>query len=115
MERCDEIKKDLDNFKDSSVKNNKEFLQLSFIVGEVRDTMKDHIQRTEDYKKEREDKENEYHQNVEEKLKQIEEKIQPLTNLSIASQILYKFALGLAGLIIATAGAYFAIKKLFDN
>lgn len=102
------------DFKDVYMKNNKEFLQLSFIVGEVRDTVKDHIQRTEDYKKEREDKETDYHKGVEEKLRQIEEKIQPLANLSMASQILYKFALGLAGFIIAVSGAIFAFKKLLQ-
>lgn len=132
-DRCDKIEKDLDDFKDAYVKNNKEFLQLSFYVGEVRDAVKDHIQRTEDYKKEREAREGDYHQIIEkkllhreegeneyqksikEKLSEIEEKIQPLTNLSIASQILYKFALGVAGLIIAIAGAYFAVKKFIES
>ena len=93
MDKCDEIKKDLDNFKDAYVKNNKEFLQLTFTVGELRDTLKDHIVEMKEYRISREKNDDEWKD-------LIEKKLEPLSTGYTSIKWLFAVLMGIGGLIL---------------
>ena len=108
-ERCNEVDAKIDAFKDAYVKNNKEFLQLSFIVGELRDVIKEHMENTEKYKIKREEED-----------KTFRAELQPLLDwykgITFSKRLLWGSIAGagvLAGAIGAVMGAIYAVKKLF--
>ena len=92
-EQCEAIKKDLDNFKDAYVKNNKEFLQLTFTVGELRDALKDHIIEMKEYRISREKNDDDWKE-------LIEKKLEPLSTGYKSIKWLFAVLMGIGGLIL---------------
>jgi len=94
-ERCDEIEKKFEDFKDLYVKNNKEFLLLSFTVGALRDAVKEHkIQSEKQYN-------------------ELGKLIQPYADLSAAMRVIA----WLSKLVLAfgiIGGGWIGIKKLLE-
>ena len=92
-EKCDEIKQDLDNFKDAYVKNNKEFLMLSYTVGELRDSLKEHIVEMKEYRISREKSDDEWKE-------LIERKLEPLSTGYTSIKWLFAVLMGIGGLVL---------------
>lgn len=95
-DRCDSIEENLNNFKDAYVKNNKEFLQLSFYVNEMRDTLKAHIAT-----RDAEDKE-------------FREQMKPVLDFFNGVTFTKKLLLGIVGGLAAVIGLILAAKKLLE-
>lgn len=98
MDRCSEVENKINHFvEEVYAKNNKEFLQLSFIVGELRDTLKEHMKITEEYKKAREARE------------------APMLEWFEGMTFLRRFILGFAVFGTSILAFYYGIRKLFDE
>mgnify|MGYP001561014696 CR=1 FL=1 len=102
-DRCSEIEKKVEDFKDAYVKNNKEFLMLSFAVGELRDTIKEHMASTHEYKLKREDED-----------KQFKEQLQPMIVFFEGMNFTRKLVFWIIGGVTAMVGLAIGIKKLFE-
>lgn len=99
-ERCDKIELDLMAFKDAYVKNNKEFLKLTFTVGELRDSLKDHIVEMKEYRISREKNDDDWKE-------LIEKKLEPLSTGYTSIKWLFAVLMGIGGLILL-------VKKLIE-
>lgn len=95
-DRCDSIEENLNNFKDAYVKNNKEFLQLSFYVNEMRDTLKDHIIRRDAEEKE------------------FRDQMKPVLDFFNGVTFTKKLLLGVVGALAAVIGLVIMFKKLLQ-
>lgn len=96
-DRCSEVENKINHFvEEVYAKNNKEFLQLSFIVGELRDVLKEHIHNNEEYKKAREARE------------------APMLEWFEGMTFLKRFILGFAVFGTTILALYFAVKKLLE-
>ena len=87
-------------FKDAYVKNNKEFLKLTFTVGELRDSLKDHIVEMKEYRISREKNDDDWKE-------LIEKKLEPLSTGYTSIKWLFAVLMGIGGLILL-------VKKLIE-